>query len=293
VTPDAPPSTVAVVADLLFASPDEHPLYADLYLPDAVPTRRPVIVWLHGGAWRVGDRRLCPDLSRYFAERGFAMVSVDYRLSQQSVFPAQIEDVKTVIRWVRHVADEYRLDCDRIGLWGSSAGAHLGALAAISRPGEFEDTCWLYPEHDSSVRCAVLGYPPIDFEQMDPSPTSPESQLIGAEVRTRPDLAAKANPISYMHDRVPPCLILHGQADEIIASRQSELLYEALVARGNRATLCLVDGLGHGFLNRTALDDDGPYRLCIRSSSTLTRAEPTIQNGYIFPMVEEFFRATL
>ena len=101
-------STVTVVADLLFATPAGHPLYADLYLPDAVAMRRPVIVWLHGGAWRLGDRRLCPDLSRHFAERGFAMVSVDYRLSQQAVFPAQIEDVKTALRWVRHVADQYQ-----------------------------------------------------------------------------------------------------------------------------------------------------------------------------------------
>jgi acetyl esterase/lipase len=131
-------STVTVVADVLFATPAGHPLYADLYLPDAVAIRRPVIVWLHGGAWRLGDRRLCPDLSRHFAERGFAMVSVDYRLSQQAVFPAQIEDVKTAIRWVRHVADQYGLDRDRIGLWGSSAGAHLGALAAVTRSGEFE-----------------------------------------------------------------------------------------------------------------------------------------------------------
>jgi acetyl esterase/lipase len=286
-------STVTVVADVLFATPEGHPLYADLYLPDAVAMRRPVIVWLHGGAWRLGDRRLCPDLSRHFAERGFAMVSVDYRLSQQAVFPAQIEDVKTAIRWVRHVADQYSLDRDRIGLWGSSAGAHLGALAAVSRSGEFEGSGPMYSEHSSAVHSAALGYPPVDFQQMEPSPSAPESQLIGAPVRTRPDLAAKANPIFYMHEGVPPCLILHGRRDELVACHQSELLHEALVAHGNLATLCLIDRLGHGFLNESAIDDQGPYEMLVRSSGEDPSAAPTIRQGYFFPFIEEFFRATL
>ena len=128
---------------------------------------------------------------------------------------------------------------------------------------------------------------------MEPGPSSPESQLIGAPVRSRPDLAAKANPISYMHEGVPPCLILHGRRDELVACRQSELLYEALVARGNRATLCLIDRLGHGFLNDSAIDDQGPHEMSVRSSAEDPLAAPTIRQNYVFPFIEAFFRATL
>jgi acetyl esterase/lipase len=309
-------SVVSVIRDQEFDAPGGHVLCADLYLPDGVMAARPVILWLHGGAWRVGDRRLCPDLSRYFAESGFATVSIEYRLSQQSYFPAQIEDVKTAIRWVRHVADRYGLDSQRIGLWGSSAGAHLAALAAVSRAGAFEGPSSSYAAHSSAVQATVLGYPPVDFLQMDahrdsladskdsvetsalasvPSadPTSPESRLLGAPIHTRPDLAAEANPISHMHSSVPPCLIVHGRADAIVPARQSELLYESLVTSGNAATLVLIDGLGHGFLNDSALDDRGPYGMTVRSSAASPPIEPGAKRDYVFSSIGRFFRATL
>src|SRR5580692_6078407 len=109
-------------------------MLADVYLPDAEPPL-PVIIWLHGGGWRFGDRRLAPDLTRHFASRGFAMVSIEYRLSGQAVFPAPLEDVKAAVRWVRSAAERYGFDADHIGLWGSSAGGHLAALAALCEPG--------------------------------------------------------------------------------------------------------------------------------------------------------------
>ncbi len=277
------------VADQLFASPGGHPLYADLYLPDAVAASRPVIVWLHGGAWLKGDRRLGPNLSRHFAERGFAMVSVEYRLSQQARFPAQIEDVKTAIRWIRHVADRYALDPGRIGVWGSSAGAHLAALAAISSPGTFESPALPYAEHSSAVHAAVLGYPPVDFLQLSGDAHSPESQLLGAPVREHPDLAARANPATYAHDRVPPCLLLHGLRDTLIPASQSQMLYDALAARGNAVTLYLADDLAHGFLDDTTLDDRGPHAM----TSYIPGHAASRERRDLFPLMEDFFRAVL
>jgi acetyl esterase/lipase len=126
-------AAVTRVDDLLFATESGVALYADLYLPRRLDARLvPVIVWVHGGGWRFGDRRLAPNLSRFFAARGFAMASIDYRLSTHALFPAPVRDVKTAVRWLRSVAPTYSLDIDRIGLWGSSSGGHLSALAAVS-----------------------------------------------------------------------------------------------------------------------------------------------------------------
>lgn len=123
---------VRVITDLVFAAPGGKSLLADLYLPENAKTPPPVILWLHGGAWRVGDRRLAPDLKRFFAARGFAMASIEYRLTGEAIFPAQLHDVKTAIRWLRSVASQYGFDGERIGVWGSSAGGHLAALTALT-----------------------------------------------------------------------------------------------------------------------------------------------------------------
>jgi acetyl esterase/lipase len=129
--------SVEVLADLVYAEINGRQLLADLYLPKNKKEPRPVIIWLHGGGWRFGDRKLGPDFSKYFASQGFVMVSIDYRLSDEDIFPAQIHDVKTAIRWVKSIAEQYGLDGNNIGLWGSSAGGHLAALATVTENFQF------------------------------------------------------------------------------------------------------------------------------------------------------------
>ena len=144
------PADVTFVPDLQFAAPGGRPLLADLHLPGRLEAPAPAIVWIHGGGWRSGNRHVGPDLSRFFAACGFATIAVDYRHSGRAIFPAQIEDVKTAIRWVRRIADRYRIDASRIGLWGASSGGHLAALAALTG-----DDCF------TPARCA----PPRIFER--------------------------------------------------------------------------------------------------------------------------------
>ncbi|MDE3196907.1 MAG: alpha/beta hydrolase, partial [Acidobacteriota bacterium] len=185
-----------------------------------------------------GDRRTGPDLSRFIAERGFAMVSIDYRLSREAVFPAALEDVKAAVRWIRSVAGEYGLAADRIGLWGASAGGHLAALAALS-------------DVSLGIRAVADCYGPTDFLQMGPThlrATSYESRFLGAPLDSVPDLVRQANPANYASTDAPPTLILHGTDDADVVPEQSVLLYEALAAAGANATLCLIDGMGHGFI---------------------------------------------
>jgi acetyl esterase/lipase len=308
---------VNVIADLVYASPHGSPQLLDLYLPQEVAHPLPVIIWLHGGGWRIGDRKLAPDLTRYFAEKGFAMASIDYRLSGKATFPAQIQDVKAAIRWLRAVADHYGLDREHIGLWGSSAGGHLAALAGLTGAGVLDDEHAAYPEQSCSVQAVVDGYGPTDFLQQDdhrdplgaPSddpesiqlppgkrsadPDSFESLLLGAPIQTRPDLVRLANPITYVRPGAPPFLILHGLSDTAVPAHQSILLYEALAADGNDVTLCLVRGLGHGFLNRNDFDRGEPRQVTVRS--TRNGGPESVADGppVSFALIEAFFRRHL
>jgi acetyl esterase/lipase len=293
-------------------------LEADLYLPERTGPAPPVIVWLHAGGWRMGSRRVAPDLSRWCAARGFAMAAVDYRLSDRATFPAQIQDVKTAVRWLRTVAGTYGFDGSRIGLWGSSAGAHLAALAGLTGSGTFEPPGSLYGGVPSEVQAVVAGYPPIDFLQLDAhrpprgtplpdpearflpnpdmravDPDSFESLLLGAPIESCPDRVRAANPLTYAGAGAPPFLIAHGTQDVLVAPHQSELLYRGLVRHDLDVTLCLVEGLGHGFFNRGRLDDGPPRTMSVRQHRPGLGEIEEERVGPVFPLVEEFFRARL
>jgi len=151
---------------LTYASPGGAELVLDLYLP-AEPIRRPapVIVFLHGGGWSGGTRTTGPDFRRFFARDGFAMVSIEYRLTPSITFPANVEDVRTAVRWLKANAAAHALDPDRICLWGTSAGGHLAAVAGLTPRGMFEGAGHL--DGSSAVRCVLDAYGPTSFDLMD------------------------------------------------------------------------------------------------------------------------------
>jgi acetyl esterase/lipase len=309
---------VEVLTDIEFASPAGVPLKANLFIPQDAGAPVPVIIWVHGGGWRFGSRELAPDLSRFFAASGFAMAAVDYRLSHHAIFPAQIEDLKTAIRWVRSVAPCHGFDGDRIGLLGSSAGGHLAALAALTAADVYEPDEAPYREHASHVRAVVDGYGPTDFRQIDAhrpaddtrsedpetlllpagitrssDPASFESLLLGAPIGSCPDRARAANPITYVRPGAPPFLILHGASDTTVPVHQSELLYDALAAHDNDVTLCVIERLGHGFLHRTHLDE-GPPRPMVERRHIPGHGESVQRvERPIFLLIEDFFRTSL
>ena len=284
------------VQTLRYASPGGTDLVLDLYRPPN-PSRRPmpVIVFLHGGGWSGGTRTTGPDFRRYFASAGFAMASLEYRLTPAVTFPANVEDVRTAVRWLKANGPAQQLDPERICLWGTSAGGHLAAVAALAPRGTFEGSENL--DRTSDVRCVLDAYGPTKFDVMDeqaeqekaslqtavitiagrggapggmrsdatpagPPPamlhnpaTSAESRLVGAAVQTAPERVKAASPLTYVRADAPPFLIMHGLADNSVPHGQSVLLYEALAAAGSDVTLRLVDGLPHTFFNRTDLDD--------------------------------------
>jgi acetyl esterase/lipase len=227
---------------------DQQPRHTlDLYLPTKVDGPLPLIVWLHGGAWRVGSKE--DALPRPYTAKGYAVASVNYRLSYQAVFPAQIEDCKAAIRWLRANAKKYNLDGDHMGVWGASAGGHLGALLGTSGDVKELEGQGGNLDQSSRVQCVVDWYGPTDFTQMGgfhDDPRSPESQLLGGPVQENKARAAKANPITYVSSDDPPFLIMHGDRDAAVPYHQSELLVAALKKAGVEVTFLTIKEGGHG-----------------------------------------------
>lgn len=240
-------------------------LLLDVVRAPDTDTTAAAIVWLHGGGWSMQDRAAAPDLLRHFAADGFVMVSIDYRLAPAHIHPAQLFDVRTAIRWLRENAAVIGIDGDRIGLWGSSAGGHLGALAGAHShvrrlAGEGE------PTTSSAVQAVVVGYGPSDLTWMVDLPVArtsgeehtPEAMLLGGAIRDRLPTARDASPALQVRGRTPPYLLMHGRDDHLVPYLQSERLFEALQSHGNDVIEYLIDGFGHGFFNPGDVLELGP-----------------------------------
>jgi acetyl esterase/lipase len=225
----------------------------DLYLPEESAGPLPIVIWVHGGAWRAGSKDNCPPLRAGFPGRGYAVASVGYRLSSDAPFPAQIEDCKAAVRWLRAHATDYGLDPDRFGVWGSSAGGHLVALLGTSGDVKEFDT-GAYRDVSSRVQAVCDFYGPSDLlafaetpgYESHGRPDSPESGLLGGTVAENRDKATRASPVTYVTEDDPPFLIVHGTNDPTVAPNQSELLHAALKRAGVESRLHLIDGARHG-----------------------------------------------
>ena len=249
-------SEIRVVRDITYR-PDLH---LDLYLPHAPTRPLPLIIWIHGGGWRdTLQTRSAPSMpaAPLLTDAGFAVASIDYRLSSAAHYPAQIEDVKAAVRFLRANAAEYGIDGHRIGAWGASAGGHLAALLGTTSDGEFAGETD-YSAHSARVSAVCDFFGPTDFLQMDAhapptsqlvhdAPDSPESELIGGPIQDHAELAQRANPIRYITPDDPPFLIVHGDQDRLVPFHQSELLANALQAAGVAMEFRRVEGIGHNF----------------------------------------------
>jgi len=230
------------------------PLLLDLRIPDE-PGLHPVILYLHSGAWITGDRTGGPAIRQ--ASRGYAVASIDYRLAPQYTWPAQLEDCKAAVRWLRANAERYHLDPDRIGVFGTSSGGHLAAMLGTTndRP-EFDGLYLGNPQFSSKVKMVVDLYGPTDLlrieEQKLPcilldgnASYMPPSLLMGCPIQQCREKTATASPLTYVsHDDVP-FFIMQGQADCLVPWQQSQMLDDALRAAGVPSTLYLLPTAGH------------------------------------------------
>jgi len=219
----------------------------------------PLVIWIHGGAWRAGSKNNCP--AKPLVQKGYAVASINYRLSQHAIFPAQIEDCKAAIRYLRANADKYGFDPNRFGVWGSSAGGHLVALLGTTGDvKEFEKGQNLDVSSRVQAVCDYFG--PTDFTLMNSfwsrmdhdAADSPESKLIGGLVQQNREKCQRANPITYVTSDDPPFLIVHGDKDPLVPHNQSEILYKALQKAGVKAKFHTVPGGGHGGFKDPAVE---------------------------------------
>ena len=250
------PAGITKHADVTYASIGDRELHLDVYAPSTKPASPiPAIVWVHGGGWRGGSKnnigRSAPILSS-----GYGLVSVEYRLSGEALFPAAIADVKAAMRWVRANASKYGFDPSRLGAWGSSAGGHLVALLGTAHDVDEWDTIHEENAGVSSRPDAVCNwFGPTDFLRMNDFPgridhdaaNSPESKFIGAPIQEHPEKTQRANPIRYVTPDDPPMLHMHGELDKSVPYNQSELLHAALDKAGLDTMLYMVKSADHGF----------------------------------------------
>lgn len=243
------PPGVRVERDLEYARRGEQRLLLDLYLPEK-PSDRPLppVVWVHGGGWNAGSKDRCP--AAYLAAEGFAVASINYRLSQQARWPAQIDDCREAIRWLRREAKSRGFAAERIGVWGGSAGGHLVALLGTLDAPTDEAT-------SSRVQAVCDWYGPSDLLTMPPNVLSAGkteadlaksngAQLLGGVVRDRPELARQASALHQASAGDAPFLIMHGDEDPQVPLEQSSRLHAALKAAGVESTLEVLPGGGHG-----------------------------------------------
>jgi acetyl esterase/lipase len=250
-----------VYRDIAYAtlSPAEK---LDIYLPWSGSRPYPVIVAIHGGAFKIGDktdRQLTPMLAGL--DRGYAVVSVNYRFSREATAPAQINDVKAAIRFLRANASIYHLDAEKIAVWGGSAGGNLAALAGTAGDvAALSDASQGNASRSERVQAVVDWYGLIDLGTMDAQlaasgagpighdrADSPESDLLGAALPSVPDAVRRIDPTTYITADDPPFLIEHGTADDYVPVQQSEAFAAALTRTlgADKVELELLPGAGH------------------------------------------------
>jgi len=216
----------------------------DLYVPQASAGKEPLVIWIHGGGWRSGSKVGGP--WRSLLLEGLAVASIDYRLSSEAIFPAQIEDCKAAVRFLRANGAKYGFDGSRIGVWGASAGGHLAALLGTSGDVKALEGASLGNDKQSSRVQAVCDfYGPIDFVAMHPGKAlendkSAEALLLGGALSIKRDLAKMANPTTYVSKDDPPFLIEHGDQDRLVPISQSEEFCRALQSGGVSASFFTV-----------------------------------------------------
>jgi acetyl esterase/lipase len=240
---------------LEYARPEGTPLLLDLRVPDGAGPH-PVLLYLHSGAWIMGDRTGGPALRQ--AARGYAVASIDYRLAPQHVWPAQVEDAKAAVRWLRANAARFQLDPDRIGVFGASSGGHIGAVLGTSGGvAALEGLELGNAQFSSRVKVVVDFFGPTDLLQMEAQKLPciplngnaafmPPSLLMGCPIQQCREKTATANPMTYVTPDDPPFFIMQGMLDCLVPFQQSVMLHDALVQGGASSQLVLVPNGDHG-----------------------------------------------
>jgi acetyl esterase/lipase len=245
----AEPPAVTKTWDIAYASPGDTALRLDLVQPAAAKGPLPAVLVIHGGAWREGgkeeNRRLLID----FARRGYAAISPQYRFCPKDTFPAQVQDVKAAVRWLRSNAASLDVDPARIGAMGFSAGAHLALLLGVTGPEDGLDGAVPSGAPSSRVAAVVGFYPPVDLAAPELSEfgRSLVKDFLGASAAEKPGLARKASPLTFVSRGDAPALVFQGTKDSLVPDSQALNFARAMTAAGVPGRVELFVGAEHGF----------------------------------------------
>lgn len=240
-----------VERNVVYGDAGKRPLHLDIYRPES-RSLRTAVVMAHGGGWSRGSKDMLAEHAKALAADGFVAIPVEYRLTGEALWPAQIHDLKRAIRWVRAHADALGFDADKLCLEGHSAGAHMVLLAA----GAPADARLDPPEGDGGVSAASAAvaavYPPVLFHASGARPSGglAARSLPGADVSD--EAAELASPIAHVGPEYPPVMLLHGDADKVVPVSASRRFEERVRAAGGTVDLHIFAGMPHGFGNHAA-----------------------------------------
>lgn len=268
-----------VLNNIVYARIGDRALHVNLIMPPDYETKQyPAVIWVHGGGWQGGS--YMDDLAGAFKifGKGFVTGSIEYRLSQEAKYPAQINDCKAAIRFLRANAKKYGIDPNRIGVWGGSAGGHLVALMGTTGGvKQLEGDVGKYVDTSSEVQAVCDLFGPTEFTEATMKEYIPAVQamiegLLGGPISEKRGLARLASPINFASKDDPPMLILHGDQDPLVPMNQSDKLYDVLKKAGVDVTLVKVKGASHGF-------------------AAVQKSDPSFEE--VTKMIQDFFVRTL
>lgn len=270
------PAAVRQWLDVDYAGDQLEGHKLDIYVPQDGAERHKVIVLIYGSAWFANNAKQAAygSMGKPLVDSGFAVVSINHRASVEARFPAQINDVKAAIRFIRAKADDYGLDTSFVGITGFSSGGHLSSLAAMTNgvkqytvggtTMDIEGTVGNHLTQSSRVDALVDWFGPLDMSRMEgctgyKGADSPEAVLLGGAPAERPDAVALMNPMTYVDDADPMALVIHGDADSVVPYCQSVFFSEVLKAKGRLADFITVPNGEHG---PVTFNEDTFRRMC-------------------------------
>ncbi|MCE0482692.1 MAG: alpha/beta hydrolase [Methylacidiphilales bacterium] len=244
------PEQIASLHDVVFGQGGGRDLHAEIAYPNGAKAPLPAIIYIHGGGWVGGSQHDSYLPVAKIAQHGYFVASIEYRLSKEAKWPAQIEDCKLAVRWLRANATKYNVNPNRIGAWGDSAGGHLVACLGTMADQKQYEGAGGYPDVSSAVQAVVDFYGPTDFTRPDiysPQAAWLTQGLFGMPYDKDPEVWKSGSPLYFVKPDDPPMLLVHGDADVLVPLAQSTVFDEALTKAGVPHQLLIVKNAGHVF----------------------------------------------
>jgi acetyl esterase/lipase len=244
---------IELTTNVVYGRAGDEDLTLDLASPKGLTRPVPAVVWIHGGAWRGGRKEEFRQLISDSAKAGYVSASINYRLLPKYAFPAQVEDAKCAVRWLRANAERLHIDPNRIGAVGASAGAHLAMMLGAMDTGDGLEGDGGSPEASSRVQAVVSLAGPTNLQSTFPEASQKLiADFVGGPAAEKPDVAKAASPLTYVSVGDAPMLLVQGTSDHLVPHDQAIQMAEALSKASVPGRIELLLGQGHGLTNERA-----------------------------------------